>query len=138
MAKTNFKNIDDYIATFPEEMQERMQELRKTIHKAAPGATESISYQMPAFNSHGYLVYFGGWQNHIGLYPMPSGMKEFSKELAVYASGKGSVQFPNNKALPLALITKIVKFRLKENLEKEASKGKTKSARPKKKAIAGK
>ena len=127
MAKTNFKNIDDYISTFPEEMQIRMQKLRETILKAAPGATESISYQMPAFNFHGYLVYFGGWQNHIGLYPMPSGMKKFSKELAAYASGKGSVQFPNNKPLPIALVTRIVKYRLKENLEKEKFSGKRKT-----------
>ena len=129
MPKTNFKSIDEYIASFPKEVQDRMQQLRKTIHEAAPGAIESISYQMPAFNSHGYLVYFAGWQNHIGLYPLPSGMKKFSKELSAYASGKGSVQFPNDKPLPLSLITKIVKFRLKENLEKEKLKKKTRGAK---------
>ena len=118
MAKTNYKDIDDYISHFPKDVQARMEQVRATIHKAAPGATESISYQMPTFNLHGYLVYFGAWQNHIGLYPMPSGMKEFEKELSRYASGKGSVQFPNDEPLPLSLITKIVKFRLKENLSK--------------------
>ena len=72
MTKTNFKDIDDYISRFPKEVQNKLQELRQTIHKAAPGTTETISYQLPAFKNHGYLVYFGAWQTHIGLYPMPS------------------------------------------------------------------
>jgi uncharacterized protein YdhG (YjbR/CyaY superfamily) len=79
-----------------------MEQVRATISQGCSGATESISYQMPAFNLHGYLVYFGAWQNHIRLYPMPSGMKEFEKELSKYASGKGSVQFPNDEPLPLS------------------------------------
>ena len=122
MAKTNFKDIDDYIATFPEEVQEVLQEVRTTIRKAAPEAEEAISYQMPTFKLNGNLVHFAAWKNHIGFYPTPSGTKEFQKEISKYAFAKGSIQFPLDKPMPHALITKIVKFRVKESQKKVSSR----------------
>lgn len=107
--------VDDYIQRFPKEIQAVLQQVRNCILKAAPKATESISYGMPAFSLNGYLVYFAGYKNHIGFYALPSGHAEFKKELSEYKSGKGSVQFPLNEPMPLKLITKIVKFRVKEN-----------------------
>ena len=118
MAKTNFKNIDDYIATFPEEVQKVLQEVRTAVRKAAPEAEEAISYQMPTFKLNGNLVHFAAWKNHIGFYPTPSGTKEFQKEISKYAFAKGSIQFPLDEPMPLALITKIVKFRVKESEKK--------------------
>jgi uncharacterized protein YdhG (YjbR/CyaY superfamily) len=110
------KNIDEYIATFPKDVQKILEELRTTIRKAAPEAEEVISYQMPAFKYHGMLVYFAAYKKHIGFYPTPSGIEAFRKELAVYEAAKGSVQFPIGNPLPLNLISKIVKYRVKENL----------------------
>ena len=115
MTKTNFKDIDEYIATFSKEVQEVLQGVRTTIHKAAPGAEEAISYQMPTFKLNGNLVHFAAWKNHIGFYPTPSGTKEFQKEISKYAFAKGSIQFPLNEPMPHALIAKIVKFRVKES-----------------------
>ena len=116
--KTNqVQTINEYIAAFPTHVQEILQKLRATIRNAAPEAEEIISYQMPAFKYHGMLVYFAGHKNHIGFYPTPSGIEAFKKELSVYEGAKGSVQFPIDKPLPLGLVTKIVKFRVKENLE---------------------
>ena len=115
---TKAKDIDEYIATYPEEIQERLEQLRAIIQKAAPQATEVISYGMPAFKLNGMLVWFGAHTKHIGFYPMASGIKVFKKELSIYKGAKGSVQFPIDKPLPLALITKIVKYRVKENLQK--------------------
>ena len=116
--KTNqVQTINEYIAGFPKQVQEILEKLRATIRKAAPEAEEIISYQMPAFKYHGMLVYFAGHKNHIGFYPTPSGIEAFKKELSVYEGAKGSVQFPIDKPLPLGLVTKIVKFRVKENLE---------------------
>jgi uncharacterized protein YdhG (YjbR/CyaY superfamily) len=112
-------NTDEYVARFPEEIKKRLELVRATIKKAAPGAEETISYGIPAFKlNHGYLIYFAGYKNHIGLYPAPVNNEVFSKELSAYKTGKGSVQFPLNKPMPLALVTKIVKFRVKENEEK--------------------
>ena len=111
----NFQNIDDYIANFPEDVQEVLEQIRATIQKAAPQAEEAISYQMPTFKLNGNLVHFAAWKNHIGFYPTPSGTKEFQKEIAKYVFAKGSIQFPLNEPMPLALITKIVNFRVKEN-----------------------
>lgn len=116
------KDIDTYIAAYPQPMKAMLEQLRQTILKAAPQAEEVISYQMPAFKYNGMLVYFAGYQNHIGFYPMPSGIAAFKKELSVYKGAKGSVQFPANEPLPLALITKIVKFRVKENNESAKQK----------------
>lgn len=120
------QNVDRYIMDFPKETQALLEQMRNTIKKAAPKAEEVISYQMPAYKYHGMLVYFAGYKKHIGFYPGASGVKTFKKELSVYKGAKGSVQFPLDKALPLGLISKIVKFRLKENLEKEKEKAKKK------------
>ena len=120
------KTIDEYIAGFPDEMKTRLQAIRSTIRKAAPEADETINYAIPTFTLNGNLVHFAGFKNHIGFYPAPSGIEAFRKELSVYEGAKGSVQFPLDKALPLALVTKIVKFRVKENLDKASAKVKKK------------
>ena len=115
--KAGFASIDEYIATFPEEIQNILLELRTTIGAAAPGAEERISYQMPAFALKGILVYFAAWKDHIGFYPTSSGIHAFRKELSIYESSKGSVKFPIDKPLPLKLIGKIVRLRVGENLK---------------------
>lgn len=120
--KVEFKDIDSYIATFPENVQQILEQVRIAIKTSAPKAEEVISYNMPAFKYHGILVYFAGYKQHIGFYSLPSGHKAFEKELSKYKQGKGSVQFPIDKPMPLALIKKMVKFRVKENTEKAASK----------------
>ncbi|HCN83872.1 MAG TPA: hypothetical protein DIT07_09675 [Sphingobacteriaceae bacterium] len=119
-------DVDQYIIGFPEETQKLLQQLRSTIRKAAPDAEERISYSMPGYKYHGVLVYFAGYKNHIGFYPMPSSIAMFKDELSVYKSAKGSVQFPLDKLLPIELINKIVKFRAQKNLEKEAIKAQNK------------
>ena len=121
MISTGIKpqNIDEYIAGFSKDIQATLQQLRTTINTAAPGATEVISYQMPAFKLNGNsLLYFAACKNHIGFYPTSSGIRTFSKELSVYKGSKGAVQFPISQPLPLGLISRIVKFRVKENLAK--------------------
>ena len=115
---SNSASIDAYIATFPPEVQALLQQMRQTIQKAAPKATEAISYQIPTFRLQGNLVHFAGFKKHIGFYPGAAGIAAFQDELAGYKSAKGSVQFPLDQPLPLALVTKIVKFRVKQNLEK--------------------
>ena len=120
------KTIDEYIAGFPPDVQEILQKIRQTIRKAAPGAEETISYQMPTFKLKGNLVYFAGFKNHIGFYPVPTGIDKFKKELAAYKQGKGSIQFPLDQPIPYSLISKIVKFRVKENLARAAAKSKKK------------
>jgi len=124
--KTAPTNIDEYIAQFPKDVQEILQELRATIRAAAPEAEEAISYQMPTFKLKGYLVYFAAYKNHIGFYPVPRGIEAFKEELSAYKGGKGTVQFPIDKPLPLELISKIVRYRVAENLEKAAAKSKKK------------
>jgi len=110
------ENIDDYISDFPGETQKYLNEMRELIRKLAPDSVESISYAIPTFSLNGkYLVYFAGFKNHIGLYPTPVGMEAFKEELSNYKTGKGSVQFPLNKPLPIALITKIVKYQIGQN-----------------------
>jgi len=116
--KPGFNTIDEYIATFPEAVQRKLQEVRVTIKVSAPDAVEKISYQMPTFYLHGNLIHFAAFKNHIGLYPTPNGIQAFNNELSIYESGKGSVQFPLDKPLPLELIKKIVKFRVEENIRK--------------------
>src|SRR5215471_6288928 len=114
---TNIKpnNIDEYIATFPKETQKVLERIRMTIKKTAPDAEEAISYGIPTFNLNGkYLIYFAGYKNHIGVYPVPTGEQAFENDFSSYkTSGKGAIQFPLNKPMPLSLITKIVKFRIK-------------------------
>ena len=117
------QTIDAYIAGFPEDVQAILQQVRRTIHEAAPEATEAISYQMPTFKLHGNLVHFGAFKNHIGFYPVPSGMTAFEEELAAYKQGKGSVQFPLNKPMPLDLIRRIVEFRVQESKAAQAARG---------------
>jgi len=119
-------NIDEYIEQFPAGVQVILQKLRATIKKTAPAAEELISYQIPAFKYHGILVYFAGYKNHIGFYPTSSPMKVFSERLTNYKTSKGAIQFPINEAIPLTLVKDIVKFRIKENLEKENAKLKKK------------
>ena len=114
--------IDDYIAGFPPDVRRRLQDIRSTIRKAAPAAEEAISYQMPTFRLHGNLVHFAAFKNHIGFYPAPRAIEEFKKELAVYEGSKGTVRFPLDKPLPLGLIGRMVKFRVKKNLEQAAAK----------------
>jgi len=112
-------SVDDYIAGFPAEVQMILEQVRATIHKAAPGAAEKINYAIPTFTLHGRdLVYFAAFKNHIGFYPTPVGVEEFKEEFSEYKTGKGSIQFPLDKPMPLDLITRIVTFRVKENLQK--------------------
>lgn len=116
------KNIDDYIAGFPADVQARLQQVRATIRQAAPDAQEVISYQMPAFTQQGNVIYFAGYQHHIGIYPAPRGVEQFDKELAAYEGGKGTIKLPHDRPLPLDLIRRIVEFKVRLNLEKGAAK----------------
>jgi uncharacterized protein YdhG (YjbR/CyaY superfamily) len=120
------RNIDEYIAGFPPEIQEKLGTVRATIRKAAPKAEEAISYMIPTFKLHGNLVHFAAYKNHIGFYPGAGGIAAFQEELAGYETSKGTVQFPLDKRLPLTLISKIVKFRVQQNLDKAAAKAKRK------------
>ncbi|MDF9842321.1 MULTISPECIES: DUF1801 domain-containing protein [unclassified Paenibacillus] len=122
--KATFENIDDYIGQAAPEVRELLQEIRKVIHEAVPEATEKISYQMPTFDLHGNLVHFAAFKKHIGFYPAPRGIEAFKDELSVYKGAKGSVQFPLDQPMPYDLISRIVKFRAAENIEK--AKGKRK------------
>ena len=121
-SKPSNKNIDEYIAQFPNEVQEKLQRLRETIREAAPDAVEKISYQMPTFYLGGNLVHFAAYQNHIGFYPTPSGIEKFTEALSRYEGGKGSVKFPLNQPIPYDLVREIVLFRVNENLEKAKKK----------------
>jgi len=120
--KSSFKDIDEYIANFPEGVQAILEKIRQTIRQAAPDAAETIKYQMPTFTLKGNLVHFAAHKNHIGFYPAPSGIEQFKKELAPYQSGKGTLQFPLNEPIPYDLISRIVAYRVKENLERAAKK----------------
>ena len=115
-------NINEYIQSFPEEIQKLLEQLRTTIRKAAPKAEEVISYAMPAFKQNGVLVYFAAYKNHIGFYPTPAGIEAFKDELSKYKNSKGAVQFQIDKPLPISLITKIVKFRAVQDGEKAKAK----------------
>lgn len=121
-ASTKFKTVDEYLSAFPVTTQKLLQEVRQAIKKAAPKAEEMISYNMPAFKFHGALVYYAAYKNHIGFYPTSSGIRVFKEELKNYKTSKGAIQFPVDKPIPLNLISRIVKFRTKENLEKELAK----------------
>lgn len=123
---TTPENVDEYIASFPALTKKMLKQLRAIIKKNVPKVEESIGYRMPAYKYHGVLVYFAGYKNHIGFYPAPQGIEKFKKELSVYKGAKGSVQFPLDQPLPVQLISKIVKFRAKENLVKERLKMKIK------------
>lgn len=116
--RIKYSNIEDYIASFPVEVQNILKKIRSVISKAAPGAIEKMSYGMPTFYLNGNLVHFAAYKNHIGFYPAPSGIKAFNEELIDYEWSKGSVQFPLSKPVPFELIEKIVKFRVNENQAK--------------------
>ena len=116
------KNFEDYLERFPKHVQQRLQKIRLTVKKAAPQAEEKISYGIPAFTLNGMLVWFAAFKNHIGFYPRTSAIAAFKKELSTYKGAKGSVQFPFDKPLPLPLISRMVKFRVKENLSKTKQK----------------
>lgn len=122
----DLKSIDEYISKFPADIQVLLEQMRTTIRKAAPDATEKISYQMPTFFLKGNLVHFAALKNHIGFYPTPSAIIKFEKELKEYVSSKGAVQFPIDKPLPLKLVTRMVEFRVDETLKKAALKAKKK------------
>jgi uncharacterized protein YdhG (YjbR/CyaY superfamily) len=122
-----FNSIDEYIATFPDDIQKLLQQMRDTIKVAAPDAVEKISYQMPTFDLKGNLVHFAAFKSHIGFYPTPSGTEAFKDELAKYQAGKGSIQFPLGEPLPLELVSKIVKLRVAENLKKAEEKSRQKN-----------
>jgi uncharacterized protein YdhG (YjbR/CyaY superfamily) len=116
------ETIDEYISSFPKEVQKILEKIRSAIHAAAPDAKEKISYQMPTFFLEGNLVYFAAFKKHIGFCPIPTGIKAFKAELSAYETGKGSVRFPLDRPIPFELIDRIVRFRVKENLEKARKK----------------
>lgn len=118
MKPTGYKTIDGYIATFPPNIQTILQQVRATIHKAAPDAEETISYNMPAFKQNGVLVYFAAFKNHIGFFPTAQGIEAFKDRIAAYKTSKGTIQFALDKPLPLELIDEIVRYRVKTNTSK--------------------
>lgn len=120
--RRHFETIDEYISTFPEDVQSILNQLRQAVKETAPEAEETINYQMPTFTLNGNLVHFAAFKTHIGFYPTPSGIEAFKRELAPYKMAKGSVQFPIDQPLPLPLIRRIVAFRVKENLERKSKK----------------
>jgi uncharacterized protein YdhG (YjbR/CyaY superfamily) len=122
-SKAKFTTMDDYIASFPKEVQGILEEIRQTIKKAAPGAVEAISYQIPTFKLNGSnLVHFAAWKDHIGFYATPSGNAAFKKELSQYKVAKGSIQFPLDEPIPYDLVTKMVLFRVKETRGQKKAK----------------
>lgn len=124
MAKesTQDEGLDQYISKFAPNVQKILKKIRATIRKAAPDATEKISYQMPAFKLNGILIYFAAWKHHIGLYPPITGDKVLEQAIAPYAGEKGNLQFPLDQPIPYELIASIVKLRVKQDLEKAAKK----------------
>jgi uncharacterized protein YdhG (YjbR/CyaY superfamily) len=116
------RNIDEYIAAFPPEVQSILERIRSTIRQAAPKAEEKISYKMPAFALDGDLIYFAAFKKHIGVYPPVRGDEKLSKEISRYRGEKGNLKFPLDEPIPYALISRLVKFRVKEHLKRVASK----------------
>ena len=123
----SYQTIDEYIEQYPEDIQKILQKIRSVIKEEAPEATEKISYQMPTFFLEGNLVHFAAYKNHIGFYPVPSGIEKFKEELSQFKGAKGSVQFPIDKPMPLDLIRRIVLFRVEENLANTERKAKKKA-----------
>lgn len=132
--------VDEYIRKCPKAVQPALKQLRLTIRKAAPEAEEVISYQMPGYKFHGMLIFFAAWKGHISMYPAPWTAPELQKEMSAYEGSKGTIKFPLDQPLPLSLITKMVKYRMKDNLERAAAKKAAvkKKAPAKKKAVAKK
>jgi uncharacterized protein YdhG (YjbR/CyaY superfamily) len=118
--KRKFKTVDEYLSAMPENIKIKLQQLRETIKKSAPQAQELISYNMPAAKGHGVLVYYGAYKKHVGFYPTASPIRAFKKELAGYEGSKGAIKFPMDAPIPLRLVSKIVKYRVKEDLENSA------------------
>jgi len=114
--------VDDYLKTFPPTVRSVLEKIRRAIRSAAPGAEETISYGIAGYKYHGMLIYFAGYKNHVSIYPAPRTVPAFKKELADYKGGKGTVQFPLDKPLPLDLVKRIVRYRMKENEEKKGIK----------------
>ena len=118
--KKPFTTIDEYISTFPEDIQNVLEKVRQAIHKAAPEATEAISYGIPTFNLNGkHLVFFAGWKHHISLHPLPAGDEAFQQEISHYKRARGTIQFPLDKPIPYDLVEKIVTFLMMEKPETE-------------------
>jgi uncharacterized protein YdhG (YjbR/CyaY superfamily) len=115
-SRGQFKNIDDYIVTFPPNVQHKLKELRNAIKESAPEAEEAISYGMPTFKLNGNLVHFAAYKKHIGFYPTHSGILAFEEKLSIYKHSKGAVQFPIDRPIPLDIVREIVRFRVRENL----------------------
>ena len=122
-----FATVNEYISEFPEEIRIILEEIRETIQQAAPDAREGIKYGMPTFVLNGNLVHFAAYKNHIGFYPAPSGIDAYIDDLAVYRTGKGTIQFPIDQPIPFHLVKKVVEFRVKENLGKRKGKVKKES-----------
>ena len=122
---SGFATVDEYIASFPEATQAKLRELRATIKAAAPEAEEKISYQMPTFFLKGNLVYYAAWKKHIGFYAIPSANEAFKDDLSAYTVSKGAVQLPLDQPLPVDLITRMVRFRVEENLARVEAKART-------------
>jgi len=120
--KKHFNTIDEYIATFPKQIQHILQELRRVIRESAPQAKEAISYQIPTFKLNGNLVHFAAFKDHIGFFPTSSGVAAFRKELSEYETSTGTIRFPLDKPMPFDLIRKIVKYRVSENLQQRAKR----------------
>ena len=123
-AKTTPQTIDEYIAGFPPDIQDKLEKIRETIREAAPDAIETISYQIPTFKLEGNLVHFAAFKKHIGFYPAPSGIEQFDEQLSKYKRAKGSIRFPLDEPIPYALISEVVRFRVRENLERAEAKRK--------------
>ena len=123
-AKTTPQTIDEYIAGFPPDIQDKLEKIRETIREAAPDAIETISYQIPTFKLEGNLVHFAAFKKHIGFYPAPSGIAQFDEQLSKYKRAKGSIRFPLDEPIPYALISEVVRFRVRENLERAEEKRK--------------
>lgn len=117
--KNEFGTVVEYIESFPKEVRERLYALRKAVKEAAPEAEEKIAYRMPAYGLNGRLLYFAGFKNHIGFYPLTEAMDEFKDELKAYKTGKGSIQFQNDESFPIDLIRRIIEFRVSEKTGKD-------------------
>jgi uncharacterized protein YdhG (YjbR/CyaY superfamily) len=128
--KVKPKDIDEYIANVPQDVQEVLEKIRLTVRQAAPEAKETIKYEMPTFTLNGNLVHFAAFKTHIGFYPPPTGLASHKNELAAYSGPKGSLMFPLDQPIPYDLIREIVTFRVKENLERAQAKGKKISLAP--------
>jgi uncharacterized protein YdhG (YjbR/CyaY superfamily) len=117
-SESKCQSVDEYISGFPKNIQDKLKSIRMIIKKAAPDALETISYQMPAYKLNGILLYFAGYKNHIGFYPLASAIKAFKSKIESYSYSKGSIQFPIDEKLPKDLIEEIAEYRVAENAEK--------------------